>query len=136
MNEFRDCIAVNINEKGCARNGEFEIIEKLPVQCKPYRARNIEREEIRRIVSEWREAGIVRETNSAYAIPVLLVGKKNDEKRLVIDYRKFNAQTVRMSFPLPGIDDHLMEIGENNLFIALDLAHGYLQVPIAESSQS
>ena len=40
-----------------------------------------------------------------------------------------------MPFSLLDIDDHLLEIGENNLFIALDLAHGYLQVPIAESSR-
>lgn len=79
LNDFRDCVAVNIFELGRAKEAEFEIHEKpgaKPVYCKPYRASDKEREQIKKIVAEWREAGIVRDTNSPYASPVLLVTKK------------------------------------------------------------
>ena len=138
LNDYRDCIALNLAELGRVKSAALEIVEKagsVPVHYKPYRASNAERDSIRRIVSEWRAAGIVGDTDSPYASPVLLVRKKNGEERLVIDFRKLNAQTVPMPFPLPDIDDHLMEIKDNNLFITLDLAHGYLQIPIAENSR-
>ncbi|CAB0036282.1 unnamed protein product [Trichogramma brassicae] len=42
INEFRDCVAVDMSEIGCARGVEIEISEKpgaTPVYCKPYKAR-------------------------------------------------------------------------------------------------
>jgi hypothetical protein len=87
---------------------EMEIVDDgKPVVCKPYRVSLAERETISRIVKEWKDAGIVTETKSPYASPVLLVSKKNREARLVVDYRKLNAQTVRKVFPMPNIDEHL-----------------------------
>jgi len=44
-----------------------------PVVNKPYRASATEREIISRIVREWKEAVIVKQTSSLNALPVLLV---------------------------------------------------------------
>ncbi|CAB0036841.1 unnamed protein product [Trichogramma brassicae] len=90
---------------------------------------------MREILAEWRKAGIVRDTSSPYASPVMLVKKKNGDSRLVVDFRKLNLQTQRVHFPLPDPDEHLAEIGDNNLFITIDLFNGYLQLPIAEKSR-
>ncbi|CAB0030150.1 unnamed protein product [Trichogramma brassicae] len=63
INEFRDCVAVDMSEIGCARGVEIEISEKpgaTPVYCKPYKASSAEREKMREILAEWRKAGIVR----------------------------------------------------------------------------
>jgi hypothetical protein len=38
---------------------------------------------------------IIRESNSPYASPVLLVDKPNGEKRLCVDYRQLNKVTVK-----------------------------------------
>lgn len=90
---------------------------------------------MRRIVREWKEAGICRETNSPYAIPAFLIDKKNGDKRLVVDYKKENGLTQRILFPLPDLDAHLEQIGQYSLFITLDLAHGYLQISLAEEAK-
>ncbi|KAK9679868.1 hypothetical protein QE152_g39654 [Popillia japonica] len=67
----------------------LETIERsTPVSSKPYRVTNEERHKIGEIVREWKDAGLVTETSSPYASPVLLVKKKNGDARLVIDYRK------------------------------------------------
>lgn len=138
LNKYRECIATNIKEIGCTKLIEMDIVEvenSKPVCMKPYKASYQEREDIKGIVKEWKEAGIVRETASPYASPVLLVKKKTGESRLVVDFRRLNSQTIRMNFPLPSIDDHLAMLSKTNFYSVLDLAHGYLQVPLSEAAK-
>jgi len=136
LNQYRECFAFNLNELGCTNVLEMDIVDDgKPVMSKPYRASASERETISRIVQEWKEAGIVTETKSAYASPVLLVTKKDGDARLVVDYRKLNAQTVRKVFPTPNLDEHLETLHGATLFTTLDLASGYLQVPLTETAK-
>lgn len=107
----------------------------IPVVSKPYRISLSERETISRIVNEWKGAGIVTETNSPYASPVLLVSKKDGDARLVVDYRKLNAQTVRKVYPTPNLDEHLETLYGAKMFTTLDLASGYLQVSLSDSAK-
>lgn len=76
LNEYRECFAFNLKELGCTNILAMDIVDDgNPVVSKPYRASATERETISKIVQEWKEAGLVTETNSAYASPVLLVTK-------------------------------------------------------------
>lgn len=139
INEYRDCVSKDISDLGCTDVIEMDITEvpnSRPIYSKPYKASNSERETIKEIVDEWKREGIVTETHSPYASPVLLVRKKTGESRLVVDFRRLNQQTERIHFPLPDIDDHLAQIGDARLFITLDLAHGYLQVPLTKSARA
>ena len=138
LNEYRDCVATDLAELGCTDVVEMDIVEtpnRRPIICKPYKTSNAEREEIKKIFNEWKREGIVTETNSPFASPVFLVKKKTGESRLIVDFRKLNQQTERIHFPLPDIDDHMAMIGNARVFIALDLAHGYLQVPLAKNAR-
>lgn len=103
---------------------------------KSYPASNDERERISKIVNEWKAKAIVTETESSYASPVILIKKKSGEDRLVIDFRALSEQTERIHFPLQNIDERQTKIGESKIFIILDLAHGYLQVPMKESARA
>lgn len=106
-----------------------------PVASRPYRTSLEECNSIKQIVNEWREQGIVTDTRPPYASPVLLVKKKNGEQRLVVDFRRLNAQTVKEHYPLPNIDDQLENLAGSKIFAVLDLAHGYLQVPLTEEAK-
>lgn len=106
-----------------------------PVNQKPYRTNLGDRQKIKDIVIDWKKAGIVVETNSSYASPVLLVTKKNGESRLVVDYRRLNKQTERITFPVPNFDEQLEVLQDSKIFASLDLAHGYLQMPLDEESR-
>lgn len=67
LNEYRGCFALNLKELGLANCTKMVIISKpgsQPVVSKPYKAGWKEREEIQKIVDDWKQNGIVEETKS------------------------------------------------------------------------
>lgn len=76
---------------------------------------------------------MVSETTSPYASPVLLV-KQAGKNRLRVDYRRLNKQTIRQHYPLPDIMEQLESLADSRLFTQLDLASGYLQIPLTEEA--
>ncbi|XP_051173489.1 uncharacterized protein LOC127289546 [Leptopilina boulardi] len=139
LNDYRTCVAKNVSEIGCTSYIEMDIQElpnSRPVVRKPYIMSEEERKMTREILKAYRELGYVTDTNSTYASPVFLIKKKNGEYRLVADYRALNLQTLRIHFPLPNIDDQLLRLGDCCLFIVLDLAQGYMQVPLSAEARA
>ena len=70
-----------------------------PVNVKPYRLQETQKQEDRRQVDKHRRGEIITESNSPWNSPLLIMPKKanaTEEKmwRLVIDYRKVNEKTV------------------------------------------
>lgn len=138
LNTYRDTIAKTIYEIGCTDLVTMDINEipgSRPVMRRLYKASDKNREKIRKNVKEWKDVGVATETTSRYASPVLLVQKKTGEDRLVVDYGPLNRQTERIHFPLPDLDEHLRLLGNAEVFITLDLAHGYLQVPLTPEAR-
>ena len=64
------------------------------------------------------EEGIVRESKSPWASPMVVV-------RLCVDYRQLNRITHRDSFPLPRIEESLQALGGAQFFSVSDLTSGY-----------
>ena len=79
--------------------------------------------------------GVITNSNSPWASPVVLVAKKDGSTRFCVDYRKLNAITKLDSFPLPRVDDSLDLLANTAYFSSLDLASGYWQVGMAPDSQ-
>lgn len=133
LNHYRMCFAFNLHELGRTDMIEMDIVDNgEPVVSRPYRASGAERNTISHIVKEWKDAGIVTEIKSVYASPV---AKKDGDTRLVVDYRKLNSQTVRKVFTTPNLNEHLETLHGDKIFTTLDLASGYLQVPLTESAK-
>ncbi|GBO22348.1 Retrovirus-related Pol polyprotein from transposon 412 [Araneus ventricosus] len=65
------------------------------------------KEEAERLVNEMVENGIIEESSSPWASPIVLVKKKDGSTRFCVDYRKLNEITKKDSYPLPRIDDTL-----------------------------
>uniref|UniRef100_A0A1S4L1K3 Polyprotein of retroviral origin, putative n=1 Tax=Ixodes scapularis TaxID=6945 RepID=A0A1S4L1K3_IXOSC len=139
LNNYRDCFALSLEELGCTHLTEMTVIEKpgsVPVHSKPYCTNLAERNAIREIATEWKNCGLVAETSSPYASPVLFVKKKNGEDRLVVDFRRLNSQAIPDRFPLPDIDDQLAQLAGAKLFCVLGCANGYLRIPLSEDSKA
>lgn len=62
--------------------------------------------------------------------PVPIVKKKNGDSRMVVDYRRLNAQTLKDKFPMPRIDDIITQLSTFLLFIINNGAHGFLQIDL------
>lgn len=137
VNDFRDVFATNLSELGCTKVMEVKIKDNnVPVRSKPYRASHRDRDIMKNILEEWKQCGIIRETSSPYASPVLLVPKASGEQRLVVDFRRLNKQTEKTNFPIPNLEDCFDTLTGCVLFCTLDLMSGYLQVPLEEESKA
>lgn len=136
LNEYKGCIAQSAYDVGYTRLTEMKIalITNKPIAFRPRRYSESEREIIRDIVDELLEKGIVRESNSPYASPVLLVAKKNGEKRLCVDYRALNNITEKDKYPLPIIEEQINRLSGFKYFCSLDLASGYHQIKMSPES--
>lgn len=137
LNDYRECFALSTNELGLTNITEMKIRlnDNTPVTYKPYRLPFSERAKVREIISELLSNGVIRESQSAYSSPIVLVRKKNGDSRLCVDYRALNKKTIKDSYPMPVIDDQLDRLSGKSLFTSLDLASGYHQIPVAEDSR-
>ena len=73
-----------------------------------------------------------RPSTSSHAAAVLFARKKDGGLRLCVDSRGLNEKTVKDAFPLPRVDDLLVELREVNVITQLNLMQGYYQVRVAE----
>jgi len=68
--------------------------------------------------------------------PLLRVNKKGTtKKRLVLDYRQLNANTIPDMYPLPRIDDLLDCLQGAVLFTIIDATDGFWQVLMETKSK-
>ena len=67
--------------------------------------------------------------------PVFFVGKKDGGKRMVMDYRKLNRQTVKNNYPLPLITELVDNMGSKHVFTKMDLWWGYNNMWIKEEDK-
>ena len=91
--------------------------------------------ELRVLLQGMLDSGVVKESASPWAAPVVLVKKKDGSLRFCVDYRKLNAVTHKDSFPLPRIEESLTSLGKSEWYSTLDLASGYWQVEVAPDDQ-
>lgn len=53
------------------------------------------------------DRGIIRNSCSPFASPLVFVGKKDGTWRSCIDYQELNKKTVKDKFPIPVVQEHI-----------------------------
>lgn len=104
-----------------------------PINSRPYRLPETQKEEVDRQVKKLIEEGVLEESQSPWNSPMLVVPKKLDASgvqkwRLVIDYRKLNEKTIGDAYPLPDISEILDQLGNSKYFSCVDMIQGYHQI--------
>ena len=127
---YADVFALNSGELGTTDVVEHTINTgdhppiKQPLRRTPFSLRA----KMDQLVQEMLSQGVIEESKSPWASPVVLVSKKDGGLRFCIDYRQLNRVTKLDEFPLPRIDDTLDLLAGAKFFTTLDLASGYWQV--------
>ena len=79
-----------------------------------------------------KDDGIVEESTSEWASPLVIVKKKDGSNRICVDYQRLNAKTKFDAYLMPRINDLLDNIGQSKYLTTLDLMKGYWQVQMDE----
>ena len=109
-----------------------------PVRMPFYKQNPKMRRETEKILKPLLETGTVKESNSDWHSPVVLVRKSgSNEYRFAVDYRKLNKVTKPQAYPIPRLNDIFDAIGEAKAqyFTSLDMGKAFWQVPLEEKSK-
>ncbi|KAI3786530.1 hypothetical protein L1987_40280 [Smallanthus sonchifolius] len=91
-------------------------LKNVPVVCNfpelvakaPYLLAPSEMKELMSQLEELTEKGFIRPSISPWGAPVVFVKKKDGSMRMCIDYRELNKRTLKNKYPLPRLDDLLI----------------------------
>ena len=109
--------------------------DAAPIAKRPYKGNFKKNQFIEKEVQDMLQRGLIRESSSPWAAPVVVVEKKGGTSRLCVDYRDLNAVTRDDKYPLPLINDMVESFRTANWFTTLDLASGYWQVEMKEDDK-
>ena len=76
-----------------------------PIRLPPYRLAHTPQEVLREEIKNLLEENIIEPSKSPWSAPIVLIPKKDGTTRMCVDYRKLNAVTTGDSYPLPHIED-------------------------------
>lgn len=122
---------------GCAKGVEHNIRlhDSRPFRERSRRLALSEMEDVRQHLQELAANGIITESRSSYASPIVVVRKKNGKIRMCIDYRTLNRRTVVDQYTMPRVQDALDCLLGSQWFSVLDLRSGYYQIPLGEEDK-
>ena len=107
-----------------------------PIRQPQYRTPYALRQEMGAQIENMLKNEIIRESNSAWSAPGILVQKKTKDGkpkyRFCVDFRAVNAATKFYPYPLPVFEETTSSLFGSGDFSVLDCYSGFRQVPINE----
>lgn len=137
MMERHEVFSTHEFDVGCCKSAHHAI---KTTEDKPFRERSrrlapADLEALRQHLSQLKDAGIITESRSPYASPIVVVRKKTGKIRMCVDFRTLNRRTVPDQYTVPRIEDALVCLNGSKWFSVLDLRSGYYQVPMSDSDK-
>lgn len=103
------------------------------MNLRPYHYPYYQKAELEKQVKEMMDLGIIMPSQSSYASPALLVGKKDGTLPMCIDCRWLNSMIVIDKFLIPIVDDLLNELNGATIFTKLDLRSDHHHIKMHEA---
>lgn len=109
--------------------------DETPFRHRPRPIHPQDIEAVRNHLQQLLDAEVIRESESPFSSPIVVVRKKNGDVRLCIDYRKLNIQTVKDSYALPNLEESFSALTGSKWFSVLDLKSGFYQIEMEETDK-
>jgi hypothetical protein len=137
LSEFQDRFSTSPTDVGRTTTLKH-VIETTgtPHKLRAYRQPQAHQKPLKEQLDQMLQSGIVQYSKSPWSSPCFLVKKKDGSFRFVVDYRRLNDKTIKDCFPLPLIDEIILNLSGCKYFTTLDLASGYWQVELDEQSKA
>ncbi|XP_053210242.1 uncharacterized protein LOC128394033 [Panonychus citri] len=93
---------------------KIDIGNKPIPKCRPFRSSEKMRSEIRKIIKDFKENGIIEDSDIGGGAPAFVVPKPNGTWRMVTSYVELNKLVQKRKFPMPNIDDAINQLKVTN----------------------
>ena len=114
---------------------QIKLLDPTPFKQRPRPIHPQDVDAVRQHLQDLVNSGVIRESDSPFASPIVVVRKKNGTVRLCIDYRKLNLQTIKDAYALPKLEDTFTALTGSQWFSVLDLKSGYYQIEMEEKDK-
>ena len=120
---------------------EMDYNIELKPDAKPYHARafpipRIHNATLRKEVDQLCELGVLKKVNrSEWAAPTFIIPKKDGTVRFISDFRELNKRIKRKPYPIPKIQDMLLNLDGFQHATSLDLNMGYYHIELNPDSK-
>ena len=122
------------------KNTEYHIDLKedaKPYHAKPFAVPRAYESAFKREVDRLCQIGVLKKVNrSEWAAPTFLVPKKDQTVRFINDFRELNKRIKRKPFPIPKIQDMLLNLEGFQWATSLDLNMGYYHIKLDPASRA
>ncbi|GKC80680.1 putative mitochondrial protein [Tanacetum coccineum] len=108
------------------------VLNTPPVNIRPYKHPPSQKDAIELMVKELLDSGVIRNSQSPFSSPIVMVKKKDGTWRMYVDFRQLNKATVKDKFPIPIVEELIDELSGSKFFSKLDLRSGYHQIRMEE----
>lgn len=137
LSTFSDVFAQHDLDFGHATRIQHHIKlkDETPIKQRPRPIHPRDYEAVKRHLQTLLDAGVIRESESPFSSPIVVVRKKNGDVRLCVDYRKLNLQTIKDSYALPNLEESFSALAGSKWFSVMDLKSGYYQIEMNESDK-
>ena len=139
--EFHDAFAVYPKEMGKTDKEKFDIVlntqQEVAIKQNSRKLPFAQYKEVEKELDKQHQQGLIQDSDSPWASPIVVVRKKNGDLRVCVDYRKVNEVTQKDAYPLPRIEDVFDRIGyKPPIYIAsVDQKGAYNQMECTERAK-
>jgi hypothetical protein len=131
--EFPDVFPEDLPGLPLERDVEFLIELKpgtAPISRRSYRMPPNELAQLKTQLQDLLEKGFIRPSSSPWGCSTIFAKKKDQTRRMCLDYRRLNEVTIKNKYPLPRIDILFDQLTRAQVFSKIDLRSGYHQISI------
>ncbi|PCJ23617.1 MAG: hypothetical protein COA94_08140, partial [Rickettsiales bacterium] len=140
LSKYSDIISESPHDLGhCAAVvHDIKLRSDEPVYTKQYTLPEQEMRFIKDNVKDWLRTGVIERSTSKFNSAIFCVRKKEGQGlRVVLDYRKLNANSLPDRYSIKSADALIRDIGEagGKVFSTIDLRSGFWQMGLAEQAR-